>query len=528
VLLESKEIPKLEHKEVVSAEGRPATCTSIGFTDEIGCSVCYRILVESTLIEETPHTICSESENVVGLCCLMCSKKITAEDPVSKVNHNYSNFECTPTTHAMACMECGAAASIEAHLYAEDGITCTVCPYFKEIPPEFTGGYVTTEITYIETEYVIYEIGPGVYVVNDLAEKTDALCRTLETVTGLYFKNASYGGKKILITSYADNPAFTAKLGGYDGKAGYGTYVNSRGDQGMHMVLLQTHTLFVGQNCTIAHELAHVLRFYQTYYRFNNMIEEGFANIVSVRVIQYLEQHDMALAQSLGHWCQESTVADNPDLIENLPDYSMLEWFSLLKSGHFMTYTYGEALMQYLDETYGDYTSWISFAHDGNGNSVIFWPEDEVDCFKKAYGDSVFEDFYAWCVEFPEKIQYYYSARESYDLSELHSTTIYPAYSSTEHNCTTFCSDLSFSYCDLYINMENTVRYLQTFAGENVDDFTIVLSDSAMVYAFDAEGNLVQVTYGQRVPLQGVSYVKLVGEGELAYFRIEGFHREYH
>lgn len=184
--------------------------------------------------------------------------------------------------------------------------------------------------------------------------------------------------------------------------------------------------------------------------------------------------------------------------------------------------------MQYLDETYGDYTSWISFTHDGNGNSVIFWPEDEVDCFKKAYGDSVFEDFYAWCVEFPEKIQYYYSARESYDLSELHSTTIYPAYSSTEHNCTTFCSDLSFSYCDLYISMEDTVRYLQTFAGENVDDFTIVLSDSALVYAFDAEGNLVQVTYGQRVPLQGVGYVKLVGEGELAYFRIEGFHREYH
>jgi hypothetical protein len=54
------------------------------------------------------------------------------------------------------------------------------------------------------------------------------------------------------------------------------------------------------------------------------------------------------------------------------------------------------------------------------------------------------------------------------------------------------------------------------------------LSDSVLIYAFDAEGHLIRATYSKQIPLQGVSYVKLVGEGELAYFRIEGFHREYH
>jgi hypothetical protein len=158
-------------------------------------------------------------------------------------------------------------------------------------------------------------------------------------------------------------------------------------------------------------------------------------------------------------------------------------------------------------------------------------PEDEIAYFETVYGETLFDDFYAWCAEFNERTQFHpifspYS-EATYDLSALCRVTAYPTYANMRFavsGCNyTSLGRYSFTYNNLYIDIAETVRYLRDFKGENIENLTLVLSDSVLVYVFDAEGHLMQATYSKQIPLQGVSYVHLVGEGYMGCLDIVGY-----
>ena len=250
--------------------------------------------------------------------CTECREEISrTKKTVEKKAHDYEMLSYTYYEHDVSCVNCGDNSK-GTHVFAEGTYTCTVCSFSTEgNPPKFTTGFVTTEVICIETEYAIYELGPGVYVVNDLVEKTDALCRALETVTGLSFENASYGGKKILIGVYNSFADSDLNISGFpvNGTAAYGDCVSYRGDECMHLIKINPENLFLGQSVTIAHELAHVLRYYQSNYFFNTLIEEGFAQIACESVLYYLDKNDISLAQSLWYW-REGGSGFSADAIE--------------------------------------------------------------------------------------------------------------------------------------------------------------------------------------------------------------------
>ncbi len=475
-----------------------------------------------------------------------CACGVREERECAALGHACSEFDYTYCVHYGICSRCGENAT-ESHEFSEGTYTCTVCPFsvevpsspYREVPPEFTTGFVTTEVTFVETEYAIYEIGPGVYVVNDLAQKTDALCRALETVTGLCFENASYDGKKILIGVYNNFAGSDLTVDGFpvNGTAAYGECVSGRGDECMHLIKINPENLFLGQSVTIAHELAHVLRYYQSNYHFNTIIEEGFAQLACESVLVYLEEHDVALAQSLWYWLEGASNFGQSVYDEELPTQDIQYWFETMRNvGHnHAPYVFGDRLMRYLKEEYGQYTAWISFIPERDGGLIQPSAQEEIAIFEAAYGNRVFEDFYAWDEKYTAEIGFRgaYSpySTATYDLSELDHVVIYPRYANMRNavpgeNVTSLGVRYSFTYQDLYINIDETVRYLRDFKGENIDDLMLSLSDAALVYVFDMEGNFLRAVYAKQIPLQDVGYIKLVGDGYMGCLEIVGYYPE--
>jgi hypothetical protein len=246
-----------------------------------------------------------------------------------------------------------------------------------------------------------------------------------------------------------------------------------------------------------------------------------------MRAIQYLEKHDIALQQSLTHWFEESRSGGSA-YYEEFFNHDMLYWFATLDGKHnHAKYTYGELLMTYLEETYGSYISWMSFIPTSDKYLANLTAEQEIGCFEAAYGAAVFENFYAWFAKYSHSDYEWrgiYSpySKDTYDLSKLYSIVAYPVYK-TLGNYTNL-GNYSFFYNDLYINIEETVRYLRGYKGENIDDLMLVLSDAALVYLFDAEGYLLKAAYGTQISLDGVSFVKLVGEGYMGCVDIVGYY----
>lgn len=109
------------HIEVI-IPGLDSTCTKEGYTEQIECSICGKIIKESSIISKKPHTIitidgkeatCEENGLTTGQKCSICNEIIVPQTIIPKKGHTLSEWivDKEPTV------------SEEGHKYIE----CTIC-----------------------------------------------------------------------------------------------------------------------------------------------------------------------------------------------------------------------------------------------------------------------------------------------------------------------------------------------------------------------------------------------------------------
>ena len=74
-----------------------------------------------------------------------------------------------------------------------------------------------------------------------------------------------------------------------------------------------------------------------------------------------------------------------------------------------------------------------------------------------------------------------------------------------------------FSYNNLYIDVSETQRYLQEYKKKDITNIKLVLNEEKQVELYDSNNNLISSSTAKEFSLVGVSYIKLVGEGELGH-----------
>ena len=486
------------HRHVVAVDAaKKPTCTETGLSEGSHCSECGVVWVEQVVIEARGHDYTATFDR---------------------------------ERHGVTCHVCGDS-QYEEHNFVEGAEACADCPFFKDTPPETVKGYITTELTYIETEYVLYEISDGVYVREDLAELTDELCRTMEKVSGLSFKTDFTQGKKILARVDNSGKEFQYTEAGDSAKipvANWGAQESERGDQCANGVYLTPDCLFIGKNSAILHEFSHTLRFCQNYGKNNTVLEEGFASIVEVKTLQYLEEIKSPISYLL---CFSYDLLFSYEIVSevlNIYDNDMAYWFSLDQTfyrplgNH--NYAFGLRFLSYLEDTYGDYTAWMLKSHNG-GLTV----EQEIATFEDAYGEGCFEGFYPWLKEnesrFKSDLWLYSSPATSvkYDMTGISTVVPYPNFTNAGRDFT-FLDEYSIKYEDLYVSFDETRYYLESVRGRNIDGLKLLVSEPVMIQLFDSEGYLLRETTDQEISLDGVSYLKLVGKGELGRMWLVGYY----
>lgn len=536
------EIPALPHTEVID-KGYAATCTVNGKTDGKHCSVCNTVLVPQSTIAAKHKEVttkgyaatCTADGLTDGKSCSVCNTVLSKQTIIPKLGHK-NQYQFTKTDHSLVCTVCGERSSA-SHTFKSGATACSICPYFKELPPDFPTGFVTTETTYIETEYALFEIDPKIYVRSDLAEMTNELCKAMEKVTGLSFNTEQNKGAKVLIKVVRyDDPSGDNETAGRGTATPSGYFLSSREDKCWNIINIGPWNLFLGKNSTLLHELGHVLRYRQSVYVYNDVLEEGFASYVQLKTLKYLEQTNSPLAYSLDP--SSSALTDIQNFKCNLYDQAMEHWLVQSHDYYFYeagndAYAYGMRFMTYLEQTYNDYMAWFSVENIDGAEAYLRLPAGtDIEILKRHYGTDCLDHFYPWLKQRDSE----FKVNEARDLIKGTSATVYdmtgippispyPSFVGQGTNEFSLC-DWSFRYQDLYINISEAVNYLKNYKQRNVDDLRLCLSDTATVQLFNAEGCLIAQTTDKVIPLKGVAYIKLVGKGFMGTMDIVGYYKE--
>ncbi len=86
---------------------------------------------------------------------------------------------------------------------------------------------------------------------------------------------------------------------------------------------------------------------------------------------------------------------------------------------------------------------------------------------------------------------------------------------------------MAFSFSDSESFYLETVRkYLSEYKGRDVSGLHLDCSEPVLVNLYRSDGSYTCQLVQSKVSLEGISYIKLVGEGKLTYLRIAGFDGE--
>ena len=211
-------------------------------------------------------------------------------------------------------------------------------------------GFITKEKTVIETDYLIFDIDPEIYVVPGLAEKADRVFRAMEEVTGRSVKDGRlHDGKITVYVSRYESHNTVAENAGPTGGS-------------EDTVWLAPSDLFVEDGYTFAYDLGHA--FYREFAGgfAGSMMNEGFASYTAMKVMDLLAEKDPDLGAALGSSDKvryNMTIDDYDVMYEKSVEYWMKhedECYDFCWNGG---YGVGFRLMGYLEDNFGDYTSWF-------------------------------------------------------------------------------------------------------------------------------------------------------------------------
>ena len=180
-----EEIPMVPHNEYISTQGHNPGCDYDGCTDEISCSRCNNILVESEpipashkeeIIPEIKAT-CSTYGYSEGKKCTACGETLVEPQRTAKLPHTniktLDGFAATCYTSGLtdgkACADCGAPTVTQhtipalGHIFGEDG-NCSGCDLVVTDCLEFDGYYSFGIIQYYYVTGFVEGMGDDVSV----------------------------------------------------------------------------------------------------------------------------------------------------------------------------------------------------------------------------------------------------------------------------------------------------------------------------------------------------------------------------
>ena len=473
-----------EH-EIVIDKAKAATCTETGLTEGSHCSECNAVLVEQKEVGKIEHS-------------LECSFKIDG--------------------HVFACSNCEYEL---AEKHDIDALTnkCNNCDYEIVTPPQFKSGYITTEYTEIETEHFVCKLDAHTYVIGDLEYYLETLYDALQTASGLTYNTTKYG--KITIEVRTKEP----NENGYVSET-HVAYAYS------NTVVISTGDLFVSGGYTIAHELSHVLQNHNSGWYFCKTLQEGFAEYNTYKTIKYLEENQPQIAYNLK--ASERTITNmyiSTDGYEHLYSQPLSYWYENgfpSKYASNVDYAVGFRLMRYLDEVYGEYSSWFTKYQEKNpykqNTSNRLEISEVIKVLPNAYGEDVEKNFYSWLKENRSFFDIS-SSNTITDRTNLAYTNIYPSYWAwLDKSVFT-----GFKYKDIYLNIDELRNYITEYKGDELQNFRFDCTtlEPVTIKFYDSNGNLISIqsstSKSNTYSLDGVGFIRFVGDGTITQFNILGF-----
>ena len=428
--------------------------------------------------------------------------------------------------HHACTSVCGVCQKCFNTACAEE-VCADKCAGHAEEPFVFNDNdYITDSAISIDTGSAVLDIGENVYVREDIAEQTEIILTTIEATAGLDFDGMGFGQEihtdgKIHITATRDK--LYAVQDWYQGSI-YSEY-------GLASASLTTHAtispaeLLISHSEAMVHELAHVLMYRQTGWAHCQLLDEGFAVYTTYLTLKSFEENDPSFLTTLG--VPSNCVNDMAMVTEGLYEHPIEYWFDHTIDASYSSntnYVIGFRFMAYLDEVYGDYTKWVlkfneMYPYPGNWEWNVSPVDQQLAVLKATYGDDVLDGFYPWLKNNEAKFKRNNSPFMS--LEGVESINWYPTFNAVTSSVTLLPR---FAYKDLYINIETVRKYLSEYKNCDISDLQLKIGErTAVVNLYRADGSYTTVRGGQKVSLEGISYIKLVGEGYLSQLEVVGF-----
>ena len=504
------------HTEVIDAGTQP-TCTESGLTEGKHCSVCNEVIIAQNEIKALGHTeaidagiqpTCTESGLTEGKHCSVCNEVIIAQNEIKALGH-------------IEVIDAGKAATGFAEGLSE-GKHCLVCKQvlvaqqtLAIVPPvdiDFASGTVTKYSTTLNTNTFKLNIPANVYVPDDLVDNINTITSVMETVSGLKFSGKSQyssGRVNVEVVKLTDSerelgPAYASPYTGI---------TISSGD------LVDLSTLI--------HEGSHTLQYNQSNWHYCTWAMEGISTYTTYKTQAYIEQNYPDLVATVGSINQSFNnyhISNYNELYKHPLEYWMENTFEFSGNNN---YSIGYRFMWYLDETYGNYTKWITEYekinpyYSSNGNTNALSISEQIKAFKLAYGEDVFDGFYPWL----KNNEAIFNANYTIDLSTAQKFQLYPTCAYREIYYSYHCDT---KYNDLYIDIDAVRYYLNEYKNKSTNGMKLTVNvntGSAVIELYDSEGRLLrtETSTNRYIDLDGVSFVKLVGSGSFSGIKISGF-----
>ena len=499
-----------------------ATCTGTGLTEGSHCSECNAVLVEqrivparghSTVVDKAVEATCTETGLTEGSHCSECNA-VLVEQRIIPANGHSLEYTLNVDSHIAHCLKCDYEL-IEKHNIDPTTNKCQNCDFEIITPPPFHTGYITSEYTTIETEHFICKIDADSYVIDNLEYCLETLYDSLQIVSGLSFDTDKYG--KISIEAKKAEP-----IDGYESEL-HTAYALHNG------IVIGAGDLFVSGGYAIAHELSHVLHNHNSGWYYSKTFQEGFAVYSTYKVTRYMEENypDIAYMIQAAEKNMHNTTF-RAEGYEKLYSKPLSYWYE--NGFPYATnsdYAVGFRLMRYLDEVYGEYSSWITEYEKVNPYTLTATNRlaisEVVRVLPMTYGEDVENNFYAWLKQNEAFFEVNYD--NATDRTQLSYTNIYPMY-------WRWLEKLSFEglkYQDIYLNIDELRKYITEYKGDKLGNFRFAFNtlEPSIVKFYDSYGNLLAKHISEKTSntysLDGVGFIQFVGRGTIMKFYILGF-----
>lgn len=423
------------------------------------------------------------------------------------------------------CIICGLCGNADC----TDAVCGEKCPgHNKEEPQSFRGGdFITDENISVDTGTLVYDIGKNVYVPGHLNEISEIMAAAAETVSGLDFDGAGYAKASFPDGKVHIRISRDSLYVGQDWYMGLDTSeVGSASASAWQHVELSPGDLFLGNSYAAIHELSHMLMYRQSEWSHSTLLNEGFAEYNTYMTLRELEQ---TKPEAAFYFDRSSTPVANmhlePQEYEQLFSQPLEHWFeNTLECGN-GNYNVGFRFMAYLYAVYGDYSKWITdfentycFAEQ-HGYSNESSASQQIEVLKACYGEDVLDNFYPWL---EENLHLFDEPDCVSDLSAQTQIALYPCFDALD----SVVKMEQVKYKDLYIDLQPAKEYLSEYKGMDISGLYLENGDGCAVICYQADGSAAAPTSEKKISLEDVSYIKLLGEGNISSLAISGFEQK--